>query len=31
MNQYYIKDLEWNCLGLRPSEMVRVMEDREVW
>ena len=27
----YIKDLEWNCLGLRPSEMMEVMEDREVW
>ena len=27
----YIEDLEWNRLGLRPSEMMEVMEDREVW
>ena len=27
----YIKDLGWNRLGLRPSEMMEVMEDREVW
>ena len=27
----YIKDLEWNRLGLHPSEMMDVMEDREVW
>ena len=27
----YIEDLGWNCLGLRPSEMMEVMEDREVW
>ena len=27
----YIEDLGWNRLGLRPSEMVEVMEDREVW
>ena len=27
----YIEDLEWNRLGLRPSEMMGVMEDREVW
>ena len=27
----YIEDLEWNHLGLRPSEMMEVMEDREVW
>ena len=29
----YIKDLGWNCLGLHPSdpsEMMNVMEDREV-
>ena len=28
---YYIKDLGWNCLGPYPSEMMDVMEDREVW
>ena len=27
----YIEDLGWNRLGLRPSEMIEVMEDREVW
>ena len=27
----YIEDLGWNCLGLLPSEMMEVMEDREVW
>ena len=27
----YIDDLGWNRLGLRPSEMIEVMEDREVW
>ena len=27
----YIKDLGWNRLGLGPSEMMEVMEDREVW
>ena len=31
MNQYYIEDLGWNCLGLHPSEMMGVMENREVW
>ena len=28
----YIEDeLGWNRLGLHPSEMMEVMEDREVW
>ena len=27
----YIEDLGWNRLGLRPSEMMEVMEDLEVW
>ena len=27
----YIKDLGWNRLGLQLSEMMDVMEDREVW
>ena len=27
----HIEDLGWNRLGLRPSEMMEVMEDREVW
>ena len=27
----YIEDLGWNRLVLRPSEMMEVMEDREVW
>ena len=27
----HIEDLGWNCLGLRPSEMMEVMEDRKVW
>ena len=27
----YIEDLGWNHLGLRPSEMMKVMEDCEVW
>ena len=27
----YIEDLGWNRLGLCPSEMIEVMEDREVW
>ena len=27
----YIEYLEWNRLGLYPSEMMDVMEDREVW
>ena len=31
MNQYYIEDLGWNCLGLHPSEMMGMMENREVW
>ena len=26
-----IEDLEWNRLGLHPSEMMEVMKDREVW
>ena len=26
-----INDLGWNGLGLRPSEMMEVIEDREVW
>ena len=26
----YIEDLGWNRLGLRPSKMMEVMEDREV-
>ena len=26
-----IEDLGWNRLGLRPSEMMEVMDDREVW
>ena len=26
----YIEDLGWNRLGLHPSEMMEVMEDREV-
>ena len=26
-----IKDLGWNRLGLRPSKMMEMMEDREVW
>ena len=26
----YVEDLGWNRLGLRPSEMMEVMEDREV-
>ena len=26
----YIKDRGWNCLGLHPSKMMDVMEDREV-
>ena len=26
-----IEDLGWNRLGLHPSEMIEVMEDREVW
>ena len=30
MNQYYIEDLGWNHLKLDPSEMMGVMEDREV-
>ena len=29
--QYYIEDLKWNCLGLHPSEMMGVIEDRKVW
>ena len=31
MNQYYIEDLGWNCLGLHPSEMMVLIEKREVW
>ena len=31
MNQYCIEELGWNRLGLHPSEMMGVMEDREVW
>ena len=27
----YIEDLGWNDLELHPSEMMGVMEDREVW
>ena len=27
----YIGDLGWNRLRLHPSEMMDVMEDREVW
>ena len=27
----YIEDLGWNRLGLQPSKMMDVMEDREVW
>ena len=27
----YIEDLGWNRLGLHPSEMIDVMEDREMW
>ena len=27
----YIEDLGWNRLGLRPREMMEVMEDRKVW
>ena len=27
----YIEGLGWDRLGLRPSEMMEVMEDREVW
>ena len=27
----YIEDLGWNRLGLRPSKMMDVMEDHEVW
>ena len=27
----YIEDLGWDRLGLHPSEMMEVMEDREVW
>ena len=27
----YIVGLGWNRLGLHPSEMMEVMEDREVW
>ena len=28
---YYIADFGWNRLGLHPSEMMEVIEDREVW
>ena len=27
----YVEDLGWIRLGLRPSEMIKVMEDCEVW
>ena len=27
----HVEDLGWNSLGLRPSEMMKVMKDREVW
>ena len=27
----YIEDLRWNRLGLRPSKMMEVMENREIW
>ena len=27
----YFEDLRWNCLRLHQSEMMEVMEDREVW
>ena len=27
----YIEDLGWNRLGLHPSEMMDVIEDRELW
>ena len=26
-----LRILRWNRMGLRPSEMMEVMEDREVW
>jgi len=26
-----MKDLGWNRLGLQPSEMLVVVEDRDVW
>ena len=29
--QNYVEDLGWNRLGLRPSEMKEVVEDRDVW
>ena len=28
---YIENELGWNRLGLHPSEMMEVMEDREVW
>ena len=27
----YIEDLGWNPLGLHPSEMMDVIEDRQAW
>ena len=27
----YIEDLGWNRLGLHPSKMMEVVEDREAW
>ena len=30
VNQYYIKDLGWNCVELHPSKMMGVLEDPEV-
>ena len=27
----YIEDLGWNRLGLHPSKMMNVMEDRQMW
>ena len=27
----YFEDLGWNRLGLHPSKMIDVMEDRKVW
>jgi len=27
----YIEDFGWNRLGLQPSEMLKVVADRDVW